>query len=469
MNVPDYPASTTGLARLAPGLVGLLHFFTLGAALPLLPLYLRDSLAFSWTVTGVILTAIPFSLLIGQIFVRTLSELGIDVRIGLALSHLLAAGIAMSAGILLEPSTGVRFDWPYAFGLTALYFALLAPSMTWIARVGDAASTEGRSIIRSWRVWGAVGFIAPAWLCESVLIRIPNLVSAVESHEILIHMAGWAGLATAFAAILLPEIIPESDVALEPGAGGGTATGDSSGDLPENGLGMQLAIAMLLIVVVQRCHYLWNAPFFLTVLEQHDVGRQFVHRLTVTDQIFELMALFVLGTGIVTLGSRLMLVTGTLAWFGRCALLGWMAQTPVSGPIAMTSLFAAQVLQGVAIVAFFGTLGVILRLHEGVTGCRRQIMLASVGGIFGMLIGGFVADAILTDTSMYVLKDQSVGIEVSTIESANVEPPRAESPNISLMMRGWSLVWWLSAFPSLLAALLVSMTKPSAVSLKRLQ
>jgi len=458
LNVPVYPPSTTGLARVAPGLVGFLHFFTLGAALPLLPLYLTRTLGYGWTLTGVILTTIPFSLLIGQIFVRTLSGLGIDVRLGLAMSHLLAAGIAMSAGIWLEPSAGASFNWLKVFGLIGLYFALLAPSMTWIARVGDASTTAGRSVIRSWRVWGAAGFVAPAWLCESALTRFPNLVSAVESHEILFLVAGWAGLSTAFAAILLPEIAPESVAAPETLAGDGAGAGDSFGDVASSGLGMRLAVAMLLIVVVQRCHYMWNAPFFQSVLDQHDVGRQFVHRLTVADQVFELMGLFLLGTGVVTLGPRLMLVTGTLAWFGRSVLLGWMAQTPVSGPIAVASLFAAQALQGVAIVTFFGTLGVILRLHQGVAGCRRQIMLASVGGILGMLIGGFVAEALQSGGPTSILYDLRIVMGVTDRGVLFLEP----WPN------GWSGVWLFSAVPSLLAAVLVSLSKPSSVSRERL-
>ena len=68
MNLSDNPASTSGLARVAPGLVGFLHFLTLGAALPLLPLYLKATLGYSWTICGVILTAVPFSLLIGLVW-----------------------------------------------------------------------------------------------------------------------------------------------------------------------------------------------------------------------------------------------------------------------------------------------------------------------------------------------------------------------------------------------------------------
>ena len=120
---------------MAPGLVGFLHFFTLGAALPLLPLYLKATLGYSWTVCGVILTAVPFSLLIAQVVVRSLSQYGIDVLLGLSMSHLLAAGVAMAAAFRAELSADSASDWRYVFGFAVLYFSLLAPSMSWIARV----------------------------------------------------------------------------------------------------------------------------------------------------------------------------------------------------------------------------------------------------------------------------------------------------------------------------------------------
>ena len=138
--MPDQQTATTGLARVAPGLVGFLHFFVLGSTIPLLPLYLRGSLGFSWTVTGVILTSLPFSLLVAQVIVRTLSRVGVDVRLGLAVSHLLAAGMAMAAAFRVTLEIPVTFAWPDVFGLTVLYFALLAPSMAWLARVGDATT-----------------------------------------------------------------------------------------------------------------------------------------------------------------------------------------------------------------------------------------------------------------------------------------------------------------------------------------
>lgn len=417
--------------------------------MPLLPLYLKGTLGYSWTSTGVILTAIPFSLLIAQIFVRSLSQFGIDVRLGLAVSHLMAAGIAMAAAFRAELTADATSDWRYVSGFTVLYFSLLAPSMSWIARVGDAATSSGRSIIRLWRVWGTVGFIAPAWLCEFVLVRFPNLVPMVESHEILIPIAGWAGLATAFAAILLPEVEPE------PVQPGGAEPGADS--VSTSRLGVSLAAAVVIVVVVQRCHYLWNAPFFESILNAHAVERQFVHRLMVSDQVFELIGLLLLGTGVMRFGTRTLLTVGAGAWLGRAILLAWMSQSSPSGQVAMASLFGAQILQGIAIAAFFGTLGVILKLHHGVSACRYQVMLVSVCGIVGMLIGGVIADDILAGSPGFVPNELPGLIGIST----------SDSPNAARMLQGWSAVWCLSAVPCLLAILLASLSKTASVALDR--
>ncbi len=447
MNLSDNPASTSGLARVAPGLVGFLHFLTLGAALPLLPLYLKATLGYSWTICGVILTAVPFSLLIAQVVVRSLSQYGIDLRLGLAVSHLLAAGVAMAAAFRAELSADSASDWRYVFGFTVLYFSLLAPSMSWIGRVGDAATQSGQSVVRMWRVWGTVGFILPAWLCESLLVRFPNLIPTVTSHEILIPVAGWAGLATAFSAILLPEVEPELD--------GDRSLTFQSDDPATAKFGTLLALAVLLIVVVQRCHYLWNASFFESILKAHAVERQFVHRLMVADQVFELIGLFLLGTGVMKFGTRVTLMVGGLAWVGRAVLLAWMSRTSPSGQVAMASLCGAQVLQGVAVVTFFGTLGVILKLHYGVLACRFQIMLVSVGGIVGMLIGGVVADDMLMDGDGILLNGLPGLIGLSS----------SENPVVASWLQGWPGVWGLSAVPCLIAMILVCLSKTASVSL----
>lgn len=445
VNSPDSQTAATVLTRMAPGLVGFLHFFTLGAALPLFPLYLRNSLGVSWTIAGIILTAIPFSLLIGQVCVRTLSNVGIDVRPGLSMSHLLAAGVAMATAFRAKLPVDWTPGWLSVFGLTVLYFSLLSPSMIWFARIGDASSESGRSMIRSWRVWGTVGFIAPAWLCESVLIRIPDLEAAIESFEILFQMAAWAGLATAFSAILLPECDSRSADSAD--------LSNEDSQFSER-LGLGLACGVVLMVLVQRCHYVWNAPFFESVIQKYSLGTQLVFRLVVADQVFQLFGLMLLGYGVQKFGTRTMFATGALSWSGRSLLLAWIAQAETSIQSEMLCLGAAQILQGAATVAFFGTLGVVLRLHRGVDGCRYQIMLVSVCGILAVLIGGCFADAML---------DRDLVPEVQG-PLHRLELESAGRFSFDSWFQGWAGVWCLSAIPSLLAVALVSSSKSASLS-----
>jgi len=214
-----------------------------------------------------------------------------------------------------------------------------------------------------------------------------------------------------------------------------------------------------MVVVVQRCHYFWNAPFFQSILNAHAVERQFVYRLTVSDQVFELIGLFLLGTGVMRFGTRTMLIVGATAWLGRAILLAWLSQSSPSGQVAMASLFGAQILQGVAIAAFFGTLGVILKLHHGVSACRYQMMLVSVGGIVGMLVSGVIADDILAGTPGFVINELPGLIGISS----------ADAPDSARWLQGWSGVWCISAVPCLLAILLAGLSKTGSVSLDRMR
>jgi len=134
-----------------------------------------------------------------------------------------------------------------------------------------------------------------------------------------------------------------------------------------------------------------------------------------------------------------------------------MSQASPSGQVAMASLCGAQILQGVAIAAFFGTLGVILKLNHGVAACRYQIMLVSVCGIVGMLIGGVIADDILAAGPNSLLRNLPGMIGLSD----------SESPVDVSWLQGWSGVWCLSALPCLVAIILTGLSKAASVSLDR--
>lgn len=447
MNRIDHQTESTVISRMAPGLVGFLHGFVLGASIPLLPLYLKEIQGFSWTVTGIILTAIPFSLFVGFVSVRALTHVGVDARSGLAVSHLLAAGVAMAVAFRVELPVQVSADWLPVFALAILYFSLLSPAIAWIGRFGDATTTSGQSTVRSLRVWGTVGFIVPAWLCESVLIRFSELEAAVRSYEILFQIVAWSGLAAALSAILLPDGDSSASARADPYG--------PQGEMTAGRLGIGLASSLVLMVLVQRCHYVWSAPFFAAMIEPFNPSSPIVYRLLVADQIVELFGLLLLGAGLLKFGTRAILIIGALAWSGRSLLLAGISHGEHSIHLKMFSLGAAQILQGVAIVAYFGTLGVILRLHHRSDGCSSQIMLVAVTGVLAMLVGGCAADAFLDRELIAPVHGPLRSLEISGGESSSVD----------VWYHGWAGVWYLSAVPGLLAVALVGFSKPAGGAL----
>jgi hypothetical protein len=84
-------------------------------------------------------------------------------------------------------------------------------------------------------------------------------------------------------------------------------------------------------------------------------------------------------------------------------------------------------------------------------------MLVSVCGIFGMLIGGVIADDILAGSPGFTLNELPGLVGFSA----------TEHPDISRWLQGWSGVWCLSAIPCLLAVFLTGLSKTASVSLDR--
>lgn len=422
------PAPTL-LTRLAPGLVGFLHHFTLGAAFPLLPLYLTSTLGLSWTHTSIVLTSLPLSLLVGSVIVRSLGQLGVDVRLGITGSHLLAAGVVMSFGIWRQRAVSLPVDWLPVFAIALLYFSLLSSAVNWLSRLKNSEASSSHSITRNWRAWGAAGFVAPAWLCESILPRFEAAQSQLASYDILFAIAGWAGLCTAFSALLLAEQTTSP------------ATEETFPPEQSPGLGISLAIALILMVVVQRCTHLWTAPFFEYIVQQHRVERPLVYRLTVTDQVFELVALYLIGFALLNAGPRLTLSIGTLAWFARAVLLGVTAESVTETRTAMTCLLAAQILGGIGAVSFFGSMGMLLGAQRSIGVLRPQILLAAIAGAAGTMLGGSLS-AELLEGNPQTTHIKTVFTTVS---------PLLKSIGVPFATTGWPGIWSFLSIPALLA------------------
>ena len=137
-SVAESPVASVWL-RVSTSLLSVLHFAVLGTVFPMLPVYLRSTLKLSWTQTGIALAALPLGLIVAPLIERLARRTGLDARSGLAVSHLLAAGLAMTAagGLAAQPDPSTAF-W------MARRSASVAPSLC-IPTIGFLHAAIGRA------------------------------------------------------------------------------------------------------------------------------------------------------------------------------------------------------------------------------------------------------------------------------------------------------------------------------------
>ena len=433
--------------RVSLSLVGLLHGLTLGSLLPVLPLFARRTLGYSWQDTSVVMSGLAIGILAAPTLLRIGRKLRLDARLTLAFSHLAAGGLVMamawwrhSGGA--EPETGevvARIPSPMlAASCVAIYALTLAPalrSLPEMARGMFPLPTMQGS--QTWRLWAAVGFVLPAWITEAALVRVPSMQSGVASLDVLMMFCGWGGLLTAVVAMFGRS--GPADVKA-------TLLDDESTAPVSFSLG--LIIALVSVVMVQKCHHLWTAPYFDEVARRNAIPAPMVHRLVVVSQVFEVLGLYLM-TGFVRVGgARLLMLFGALAWVARSLLLGgmesWYATASWLGPKQQLGvLFLSQVLYGLALVSFLGALGTVASRRGSHGGGMRVALLIGIATGFGLLCGGLLVGTLTVANSS------------TPLSSLIQKLPEAVNAGVSLSLRGWSGVWLLSAAPAAVAVLML--------------
>jgi hypothetical protein len=433
--------------RVSLSLVGLLHGLTLGSLLPVLPLFARRTLGYSWQDTSVVLSGLAVGILGAPAVLKVARKLRLDARLTLAFSHLVAGGLIMAMawwrqGGGVESETGVaiaRVPSPIVAAICAAVYSLaLAPALRSLPDMARGLFPHpGIRGAQTWRLWAAVGFVLPAWVTEAAFVRVPAMQSGVASLDVLLMFCGWGGLLTAVVAMLGRSGSPGARP---------TLLEDESTEPASLGLG--LVIALVFLVMVQKCHHLWTAPYFDEVARRNAIPAPMVHRLVVVSQVFEVLGLYLM-TGLVRLGgARLLMLLGALSWIARSFLLGWMESSWATASWLGSKqqlgvLFLSQVLYGLALVAFLGALGSVLSRPDKNGGGMGVALLIGVATGFGLLCGGLLAGTL-------TVQNASTAI-VPLIQKL----PETINTGISLSLRGWSGVWLLSAGPAAIAALML--------------
>jgi hypothetical protein len=403
--------------RFGLGLVSFFHFAVLGSWLPILPLYCRETLGFRWEQAGLIVACVSVGVLFAPLIHVIARKLSIDARVGMAISHLLGAGISLGVGWSRQQTEFQSVDLWDAVLVVAAFSLVIGPTFHWMRELSLDFQT---SPSRSWRLWGAVGFVLPAWITEFGMFRVSALSESVLSRDALWLVAGWAGVLSALATFAVPRIKHS------------TQPDDNPPTRQRVGVGFTLSL--LLVLFAHRAQSLWMPVFFDRVLLDHQVTIPFEHRLLVVAQVFEVLALYLLAVSLAIIRVRLTMCLGALCWVARGVLLAWMNQTPMPGREALAGLFVGQVLAGVGLALFFGAFGSI------VSNSRTRLLttLTGVAGIISVLIAGVCAHRLLdSDSSPFEILDRL--------------RDHIEIAGITWRLSGWNLLWFGTALSAVLA------------------
>lgn len=413
-----------------PGqLVSVFHFGVLGAVFPLAPLFLLRTTGLNWIETGLALAAFPAAVAVtrqcGRPIRRLADRLSLTAVDGFVAAHLAAAGVSMGFAAWWDAPETSHLDWPVGLVWLVAYVLLLTPTLTWHSEMVTSSGKDGAESV-SWRLWGAIGFLLPAWLSEGVLVAFDEFRPAVLSHRVLPVMAGWFGIAAAAAALIYRSNLTVQKTPAEA--------------LHPQRVGLLLMIGVGLVIALQRMHWLWTAPFFSVALQSHDSATPVVHRLIAVSQVFELLALLGLGFCAKRFGVRTLLVAATALLLARSVLFGVISQTAMPGVVQLGCFFVGQTLQGAAIGGFLGGLGVAMLPGSSEGRSSRIAILLGIAGTAGCIAGGCLTGLLAGQLDLLAPGDlpRQIGTGTWTVQ-----------------LGGWGGVWWMSTLPALAAVLIL--------------
>ena len=413
--------------------VSFLVYASLGSVLATLPLFLHDSLKLSWMKTGWVFAAVPLGSMFSIRILRRARQTQYDARLGAALGQMLAAALAMFVAWAGQNGHWAGCDWRLAIVPVAAYGVLVPLIQGWLQDVAAGTAPTNPNASREWRLWGAVGFVLPAWATEFIASRIAS--AEWGRFEILFAISGWTGIAAAI--LLLVARQHETTVPI-------IEAPTAPYSVPhEPGVGVVLAL--LLIGALLRCHDLWMTPYIEAVLLQHSITEPLTFRLAVVSHVVEVATLYALGRFLLTLGVRLTLLLAVVGWLARCLLLSWIAQTPLDPKEALTALVIAQFIGGASTILFFGPIAALLGRDIGSAKQGLGAVVSWVGLIaaIAVLIAGIAASGVL---------DPQPSIARVLVEKLPEELALGES---AIQLRGWAGLWFLSSLLPLLAFPLV--------------
>ncbi len=364
-----------------------LQYFVQGCYLPVVSVYLQDSLGFS----GIEIGAFGSALAVGPLFMPFLMGQAVDRHLP---SQWVLAFCHLVGGLLM---LGLYFQeaFPWVILLGTLYSILNVPTLMLTNSVTFYHLKDRDNEFPLVRLWGTIGFILPAWIIE--LYFLANLTGneLEQARGIVFLLAGIFGLIMAVYCLTLPATPPQPTDATRFAPGVVVA-------LFRRRDFLVLTIVGIAIAICHKFYFVWNSPYLRWFLDQGGIHEAVELRISSIGQICEIIVMAGLGRFLVHLGYRWVFTLGLSAYLVRCLIFAGaaaMCQNMTDGDInfgiAMLLIWMGQALHGYSFVCFWAAAFVYVdQMTPPQFRGYVQTFFVTVMFGFGMVLAGFISGAI---------------------------------------------------------------------------
>jgi nucleoside transporter len=342
-----------------------LQYFSIGAFMPILSLYLKEHLHFSGSQIGAVLAAFSIAAFISPVIGAFIADRLIRAEYLLVICNLCAAGLMMALSYQTKFSS--------VFQLYLIYSIIIGPTIALTTSVTFHHSPDTRHQFGNIRVWGTIGWIVVAWVFSFFWLGYGDTARMATRLPDCLKLAAISSLIVGLYAMTLPKtnikltgparIIPRDSLAviLKPEV-------------------MFLSAIGFLISFVDRFNFLGASPF----LKAQGFSDFAIMPAMSLGQVSEVLTMGLLGWLLVKAGFKRVLMLGVLMQVARFAFFAFDGIRPF--------IYAGLLSHGPAFTFFFIVSSIYIDSKsdsQSRSGVHQLFSIINVG--FGQLLGSLVA------------------------------------------------------------------------------
>jgi nucleoside transporter len=378
---PPLAESTGRPIRWRLCLMMFLQYFIQGSYLPIASVYIQDALGFTPSQVGYfgmvlalgpILTPFLFGQLVDRMFA----------------SERVIAFCHLAGGVIMLVLYTQRSPW-IVIGLAAIYSILYVPTMMLTNALAFHHLRNSDREFPTIRLWGTIGFVAPAWWIEMVWLSGMEGEDLNQARGMAFALAGAASLVMGLYCLTLPHTPPQPAK-----AGDFAPAAVVRSFFTERNL-LVLLIVTLLVGIAHQFFFVWNSPFLKDILRSGGWTGAAEQRIASIGQICEVAVMAGLGLAIVRLGFKRVMLVGLLAYTARCAIFALVFGFGLSFQAKLVLAAAGQALHGFCFGCFLAAAFMYIdrAVSKDLRGSMQTLYGTTVLGI-GFFLGGWVGGRI---------------------------------------------------------------------------